>query len=242
MIVGCSQCGAKINRRDERRFFSCPYCASSLVLEGGRLFACFIMEHERNDLWARALFFERLRGAGIAAGHGKAAVELSYIPFWVIGRHDGSITAHPAAEKCDPGLASIKVPPGRLVFYEESSRPNAPVIPLSVSLDQVIGDEASKDLGRVDLVYLPVYSVQSDGAYGRHAVTLVADSSRLYSGTVPAGKHEISIRPLLFFAAAAALFAAAGFLIHDVYWRAAAITAEGLALIIVSPLIIGRKR
>jgi hypothetical protein len=242
MIVGCSQCGAKINRKDESRFFSCPFCASSLVLEGSRSFACFIMEHERNDLWARALFSERMRRSGVAAGRGTVDVELSYIPFWVIRRADGTVIAHPAAAIPDPGLSSIRVPPGRLVFYEEGSRPKAPVVPLSVPFERALGGHAGEDLGRVDLVYLPVYSMQTDGADERYNLALVGDSSRLYSGTtVPVQVRGVSIRSLIFFAAVAVLFSAAGLLIQSVYLKAAAIGGGGLVLFIVSPLIIGRK-
>lgn len=240
MIIGCSQCGAKINRKDQGRFFNCPYCASALVLEGGRSFVCFIMEHERNDLWARALFHDRLRRAGIESNHG-IDVELTYVPFWVIRRADGSITAYPAAEVRDPKLSSIKVPPGRLIYYEQGSRPTAPVVPLSVPLDRALGTQAPKILGRVDLVYLPVYFMQTAQAGAKYSLTLVGDSSRLYSGTLPAEKRNVSVRSLVFFAAAAVLFAAAGLAIHDVYLRAAAIGVGGLVCIVVSPLVLGRN-
>ncbi len=242
MIVRCSQCGAKINRKDENRFFRCPFCASSLVLEGGRSFVCFIMEHERNDLWARARFHERLTRAGVGAAHGTVAVDLSYIPFWVIRRHDGSVTAHPAVETSHQGLSSIKVPPGRLIFYEEGSRPEIPVIIPSIPLNRVLGEEIDGSLGRVDLIYLPVYCLRSAGADGRYSFSLVADSSRLYSGTDLVERRDISVRPLAFFAGAACLFVAVGLLVGDVYVRAAAIAACGLALIFVFPLVIGPKR
>jgi hypothetical protein len=244
MIVGCSQCGAKINRKDESRFFICPYCASSLVLEGGRSFGCFIMEHGRNDLWARALFRERLRRAGVAADRETVSVELSYIPFWVIRRTDGSIATHPAAETHNQDLSSVKVPPGRLVFYEEGSHPNAPVVPLSVPFDRALGnqEQAADGLARVDLVYLPVYSMQMDGDHGHWALCLVGDSSRLYSGTaVPGRQGGVSIRSLVFFGAVAGLFAAVALLIQDVYLKAAALGVGGLVFIIVSPLALGRK-
>jgi predicted RNA-binding Zn-ribbon protein involved in translation (DUF1610 family) len=242
MIVGCSQCGAKINRVDENRFFTCPFCGSSLVLEGGQAFPCFIMEHERNDLWARALFYERLRRAGITPNHGMVPVEFVYIPFWVIRGHDGSIVAHPAAETHHQDLSSIKVPPGRLVFYEKDTHPNAPVVALSVPLDRALGGWGGSDFGRVDLVYLPVYWMQSTVANGRYNLAVVGDSSRLYSGTVPSEKTDISVKSLFFFVAAGGLFAALGILIHDVYVRAAAIGAAGLICFIVSPLILGRRQ
>ncbi len=242
MIVRCSQCGAKINRKDENRFFSCPYCASALVLEGGRSFACFIMQHERNDLWARALFHERLKQAGVAPDRGKVTVEFTYIPFWVVRRPDGSIAAHPAAETHHRDLSSIKVPPGRLIFYEQDSRPDAPVIALSVPLNLAFDAEKKEDLGHVDLVYLPVYFMESANAGGQCALTVVGDSSRPYWGVMPAPKRYVSARPLAFFGAVAALFVVSGLLIDGVYLRAAAIGAGGLVCAILSHLILGRQR
>jgi hypothetical protein len=200
------------------------------------------MEHERNELWARALFHERLRRAGVAASHDKDDLELSYVPFWVVRRADGSITAHPAARTRDHNLMSIKVPPGRLVFYEEGSHPKAAVVPLSVPFDRALGGQGISDPGRIDLVYLPVYFMQTDGSDGPYSFALVGDSSRLYSGTcVPAERRNVSIRSLIFFSVIAGLFVTAGLLIHDVYLKAAAIGIGGLVCIIVSPLALGRK-
>lgn len=241
MIIRCSQCGAKINRTDQNRFFNCPFCASSLVLEGRRSFTCFIMEHERNDLWARALFHERLRRTGIAEGRGAVNVELSYIPFWVVRRPDGAVMAHPAAGTPGPGLSPLRMPPGRLALYDQAGHANAPVLPISIGLEQAIGDAKHGENGRVDLVYLPVYCLRSDDAGPRHDSLLVADSSRLHSKTGAETRRRIPARPLLLFAAAAVFFAAAGILAHDVYLRAAAIGIGGLAFVIVSPLIIGRE-
>ncbi len=242
MIVRCSQCGAKINRKDENRFFKCPFCTSSLVLEGGCSFACLVMEHERNDLWARAVFLERLKKSGFGKNVGAVSVSFSYVPFWVLRRRDGTATARPAAETGDIGLSSIKVPPGRFVFFEGDSRPGASVVAPTVSLGAARGDEKEESLARVDLAYLPVYSMRSTGPAGEHRSLLVADSSRLYSTTVSTHTRAPYLRPLLFFTVAACLFAAAGLWVDNVYYRSAAIVAGGIILILISPLAIGRIR
>ena len=172
----------------------------------------------------------------------RSIVELSYVPFWVVRRADGSITAHSAAQTRDHNLLSIKVPPGRLVFYEEGSHPKAPVVPLTVPFDSALGGQAVSDLGRIDLVYLPVYFMQTDGSAGPCSFALVGDSSHLYSGTrVPAERRNVPIRSLIFFSVVAGLFATAGLLIHDVYLKAAAIGIGVLVCVIVSPLALGRK-
>jgi hypothetical protein len=200
------------------------------------------MEHERNDLWARAVFHERLVKAGIGRDVGTIAVMLRYVPFWVLCRQDGTVTAHPAAETADVGLSSIKVPPGRLVFFEEDSRPGVAAVTPTVSLGAVLGDEKEETLGRIDLIYLPVYSMRAVSADGEHSSLLVADSSRLYSATTSIQGQTSYARPLLFFIGVACYFAAVGFLVDDVYAKAAAIGAGGLILFLVSPLAIGRAQ
>ena len=240
MIVHCSQCGGRIDRKDENRFFTCPYCASSLVLEGDRSFICLIMEHQPNELWARAVFLERLRKAGFGKNSGTIDVSLSYLPFWLIRRRDGTVSARPAAASMHADLSSVKVPPGRLVFLEEDSRPREPLIPPTISPRAALGAESETSVGRIDLVYLPVYSMRSAGPAGEHRSMLVADSSRLYSATTPVQKRAPYLRPLLFFIAAACFFVAVGLRVDNVYVRGAAMAVGGLALILVSPLIIGR--
>ncbi len=242
MIVRCSQCGARINRRDERRFFTCPFCASSLVLEGDRSFACLIMEHERNDLWAKAAFHERLVKAGIGKNGGAITVTLAYVPFWVVRRIDGTVNAYPASETAYTGPSSLKVPPGRLTFFDETSHPGAPVVSPTVSLGAVLGAEEEKTLGRIDLTYLPVYSMRAHGAGAGHSCVLVADSSRIYSATVPLRERTIHARPLIFFLIAACFFAAAGLLVDDLYAKAAVMGAGGLIFVLLSRPAIGRAR
>ena len=158
-------------------------------------------------------------------------------------RHlDGAVTAHPAAEKAHAGLASIKVPPGRFVFFEEGSPPGGTVVTPTVSLGAILGDKKEESLGRIDLIYLPVYFMRAVSADGEHSSLLAADSSRLYSATVSIQGRTSYARPLLFFIGVACYFAAVGFLVDDVYAKAAAIGAGGLILFLVSPLAIGRAQ
>jgi DNA-directed RNA polymerase subunit RPC12/RpoP len=242
MIVRCSQCGARINRRDENRFFRCPFCDSSLVLEKGRSFARFIMIHERNDVWARAVFHERLVNAGVANDPGTIAVTLTFVPFWVIQRRNGSVAAHAAVEGAPADISSVKVPPGELIFFEEGSHPGAPVPAPTVPLGAVLGTEKEEDVGRIDLIYLPVYFMRAAGAGGEQSCALVADSSRLYPQAAPIHRQVRYTRSLLFFIGAAAFFTAAGIMIDDLYVRIAAIGVGSLALILIAPLLIGRTQ
>ncbi len=236
MIVGCSQCGAKIDRTDERRFFACPFCKSSLVLEGDRTFGRLIMRHAPNDLWAKGVFLQRLTDAGVARADADIGVEFSYVPFWMIRRTDGTVTAALAAKISSMELGPVKVPPGRLVFFEENSRPTATVVDPTIPPEAVI---AAGDVRRLDLVYLPLYAMRSFGGRGTYTGWLVGDSSRVYSDTIPVPKSTIPIRPLVFFAGAACLFVVAGLLFDEIIYRAAAIGAAALICLIVSTRAIG---
>jgi DNA-directed RNA polymerase subunit RPC12/RpoP len=244
MIVGCSQCGAKIDRRDENRFFTCPFCRSSLVLEGGRSFACLIMEHDAGDAWIRGLFSERLESVGAAAGPGGPRVVFAYYPFWFIRMDDGTSIVRPAVHMPNPELSSIKVPPGRLKYFDEADPPGAGVVPYTVPLEAVFGGEGERigSVRHIDLVYLPVYSTRCTHNGIHHTASVVGDGPRVYS-TLPSppGKTS-SMRPLVFFGMVLAAMIVASLSVDGILNRAAAVLAVGAAAAILSAVILGPRR
>ncbi|MBN2224408.1 MAG: hypothetical protein JW765_07000 [Deltaproteobacteria bacterium] len=244
MIVGCSQCGAKIDRRDENRFFTCPFCRSSLVLEGGRSFAHLIMEHNRNDVWVRALFSERLEASGAANGSGIHHIGFTYYPFWFIRMNDGTAFARPAAHMPHPELSSIKVPPGRLKFLDEAEPPSAGIVPYSIPLESVFGGEGERigSIRRIDLVYLPIYSTRCIRGSTPHTASVVGDGPRVYSTLPPPPEKATSARPLIFFGAVLGAMIVAGLSFEGMLYKAAAVLAVSAAAIILSPVIVGPRR
>jgi DNA-directed RNA polymerase subunit RPC12/RpoP len=242
MVVRCSQCGAKIQRKDEGRFFACPFCRSSLVLEGERTFGCFVMEHQRNDLWPKALFRERLAEGSGGRTAGAITVDFVYVPFWVVRRKDGTIYGCPAAKSAHGDIHSIKIPPGRLVFVEEALYERLPVVTPSISLEAALGDRNDEGLGRVDLVYLPIYFMYTVVSRLSLFAFVVADSVALYCDIPPRARDRISARPLIFFVGTAVLLTVVGLAFDTVLARAVGIGAAALLLFAVSPLAIGRQR
>jgi len=244
MIVGCSQCGAKIDRRDENRFFTCPFCRSSLVLEGGRSFACLIMEHNGNDAWVRALFSERLETTGADNGPGTLHIGFTYYPFWFIRMTDGTAFARPAAHMTHPELSSIKVPPGRLKFFDEADPPAAGVVPNTIPLEAVYGGEGERigSIRRIDLVYLPVYSARCTRGGTPHTVSVVGDGPRVYSTLPPPTERAISARPLVFFGMVLVAMILAGLLFDGILPKAAAVLAVSVVAAVLSPVIVGPRR
>lgn len=242
MVIRCSQCGAKIKRKDEGRFFACPFCKSSLVLEGDRTFGCFIMEHERSDLWAKALFHERLTEGRVGHVTGAITVELAYVPFWVVRKKDGTVYGHPAAKSPHGDIYSIKIPPGRLVFFEEDSRVTTPVVAPSIPLKAALGEKHDEGIGRVDLVYLPIYFMRAVVSKISHFAFLVADAAALYGDITPHVRETISLRPLIYFIGTACLLTAVGLAFDTILARAIGIGAAALLSFAVSPLTIGKER
>ncbi len=244
MIVGCSQCGAKIDRRDENRFFTCPFCRSSLVLEGGRSFARLIMEHTAADAWARALLSERIESVGATAGPAGPRVGLTYFPFWFIRMDDGTAFARPAAHTPNPELSSIKVPPGHLKFFDEADTPAAGVVPYTVPLEAVFGGEGERigSIRHIDLVYLPIYSTRCTHNGIPHTASVVGDGPRVYSTLPRPPEQTSSIEPLLFFVAVLAAMIVASLAFDGMLYRAVAILAVGAAAAILSPVILGQRR
>ena len=243
MIVRCSQCGAAINRTDERRFFTCPFCRSSLVLEGGRSFACLVMEHNRHDAWVRALFSERLQSSGKSDGLKDGPVEFSYYPFWFIRTADGLSFARPAAHTPYPELSSVKVPPGRITYLDEANPPPGAIVPFTIPPEAVFGGEGERvgAVDKIDLIYLPIYS--AGFSYGRasHTASIVGDSPRVYSTLAPTASKTASARPLIFFLVVFLVMVLAGYLCDETVSKAAAVGIVALIAAILSRVIIGSR-
>jgi DNA-directed RNA polymerase subunit RPC12/RpoP len=242
MVVRCSQCGAKIQRKDEGRFFTCPFCRSSLVLEGNRTFGRFIMEHERNDLWAKALFYERLSQAGVGKPTGPIALEFARVPYWVVRRKDGTVRGYPAAQTAHEDIHLIKVPPGRLVFFEGETGTDRSIVDPSIPLGAALGEKEDEEVDRVDLVYLPVYFMHAVVSRASYRAFLVADGPIVHSDAALPARNAISARPLLYFIGTACLLTAVGLAFDTIPARAVALGAAALLALAVSPLAIGKER
>jgi hypothetical protein len=242
MIVRCAQCGAKIDRTEEGRFFSCPFCASSLVLEGKVAFSCFFMEHTRHDIFVRALFRKRLAEAGIRYDGKSIDIHFAYHPFWMAHRADGTSVLRPAAHEQVVALANVKIPPGRLSFYDETNFPHGEVVSMAIPAEEAFGQDTGVvwNTDRIDLVYFPVYCLRYIKGLSVYDAALVGDSTRFYSDSLSEPRGTLPLRPLLFFIASLAVFTGIGFYFNGVVMKAIGIGLAALVAFIISTLAVGK--
>ncbi|MBN1883708.1 MAG: hypothetical protein JW885_16215 [Deltaproteobacteria bacterium] len=205
MIVACSQCGAKIDIEDGRRFITCPFCRSSLLVEKDRTFECFFLEHKRNDIWAKVFLLSQLKDAGIDDEPKDLAIEFSYFPIWHITHSDGVSFTQPAAHTTHTEISSFRIPAGDLIYYDREKddlgETAEPTIPPEAATHWTKGDRDSLNgLVRLWLIYLPIYffSFTIDGV--RHKASIIGDAARVYSDAVKEfSREKRNYRPLVFF-------------------------------------------
>lgn len=245
MIVACSQCGAKITIEDGKRFITCPFCRSSLLVEKDRTFECFYLEHRRNDIWARAFLLSQLKDAGITDEPKGLTIEFSYFPIWHITHSDGVSFAQPAAHTAHTEISSFRIPAGDLIYYDREKddlgETAEPTIPPEAATHWTKGDRDQIDgLTRLWLVYLPIYffSFTIDGV--RHKASIIGDSTRIYSDAVKEfSKEKSNYRPLVFFTLTFLVCLVFGFIFSDsILMQVSVIVGAMIVFMLISPLIL----
>jgi DNA-directed RNA polymerase subunit RPC12/RpoP len=241
MIIVCSQCGAKITTEKEKRFLTCPFCRSSLILEKDRTFACFYLQHKRNDQWARGALLARLSRAGYRETLGNIKIDFRYFPVWHITHTDGTTRTQPGAQTLHTEISSVRIPAGDLKYVEEHSSSGEKFPPPTIHPDAAslwtkdVGREM-ESIERLWLMYLPVYFMDFtlDGTY--HRGSLVGETTTIYSDTLPSLQGKRTPAGLsIFFIAALGTFILLGSFISSVLIKGIAI---GLA---ASIFIVGWK-
>lgn len=207
MILICSQCGAKIKRDIFKRFITCPYCKSSLIVEQDRTVKCFILKHIRNDLWVRGVFRSWFKRADLKGSAEDIKIDFKLFPVWHTTFEDGQTTTQPAAGTPHTEISSIKIPAGDLSFFDES-------VSLAEAIAPTVKHEAAtvwasdthhveREVNRLWLVYLPIYFIDYNLNGEHHRASIVGESTRVYSDTASAyGAFKIPIRNLVFFSLA----------------------------------------
>ena len=245
MIVACSQCGAKIDIEDGRRFIICPFCRSSLLVEKDRTFECFYLEHKRNDIWAKAFLLSQMKDAGIADEPKDLTIGFAYFPIWHITHSDGVSFTRPAAHTTHTEISSFRVPAGDLIYYDREKddlgETAEPAIPPEAATHWTKGDRDSVNgLVRLWLVYLPIYffSFKIDGV--QHKASIIGDFARIYSDAVKEFTRErTSYRPLVFFALTFLVCLILGIIFSDsLLMQAVVIVGAMILFMLSSPLIL----
>ncbi len=217
MILSCSQCGAKLEIDSFKRFLHCPYCQSSLVVEKDRTVECYILKHIRNDLWVKGVFRAWLKKAGTDGDAKDIRIEFKYFPVWHATLEDGQAITQPAAKTLHTEISSVKIPAGDIKYFDENTSLSEILQP-SIQHEAATGwtmdiHEEKKEVKRLWLVYLPIYFIDYQMGGDHHRVSIVGESTRIYSDTAAMfDAYKIPVKNLVFFGAAFGTFLFLGFL------------------------------
>jgi hypothetical protein len=119
MTVSCTQCGAALEPRSDERLLICPFCSTSLVIDGSMTLFHEVIEPTIGAAEATAHLRRFLGGRSTVADlDRKASLDeprLELFPFWAftIATADGErVVLEPAAPSSLHGLQGLEVPAG----------------------------------------------------------------------------------------------------------------------------------
>jgi DNA-directed RNA polymerase subunit RPC12/RpoP len=119
MAVTCTQCGAALEPRADERLVECPFCSTSLVVDGSATLFHEMMLPTVDAAGASAHLRRFLGGRDTVAGLDREArVEvprLEYFPFWAFTVATGGaerVILEPAAPSSLQGLQGLELPSG----------------------------------------------------------------------------------------------------------------------------------
>jgi DNA-directed RNA polymerase subunit RPC12/RpoP len=135
MSISCTQCGAAIEPRADERLLVCPFCSTSLVLDGSTTLFHEVMEPTIAAEQVPAHLRRFLGGSSTVADlDRKARLEeprLEYFPFWAFTVLDGGgerVILEPAAPSSLQGLQGLELPAGKTRPMADGATLGVPVI------------------------------------------------------------------------------------------------------------------
>jgi DNA-directed RNA polymerase subunit RPC12/RpoP len=216
MILVCSQCGAKIKIDVFKRFLNCPYCKSSLVVDEDRTFNCYILKHSRNEAWVRGLVQSLLNRTGLKKKAENIRIDFKLFPVWHVTFEDGETVTQPAAKTPHTEISSIKIPAGKLEFFDPNTHPTEVITPTvrhrAATVWTTDIQDRERKINRLWLVYLPIYFIDYRIYEKHHRASVVGDSTRIYSDTeITHYARRIPVKNLIFYPLTLATFLFLGF-------------------------------
>jgi hypothetical protein len=237
--VACTQCGAAIEPRAGERLLACPFCATSLVVDGG-----LTLIHE---LMVPTVPFEQvpshlrrfLGGSSTVADLDRmASLEqplLEYFPFWAFTVTAGGrerVVLEPAAPSSLQGLQGLELPAGSTRPMTAAAAGGAPVIepevPVETAREWLIARHGELAVRQTVLYHLPMYRTPYSWRGRRYQAAVDAVSGKVFPAEYPA-KAEA---PFVGVAALAlVIFGLEGLLIQNLVWKLAAYLVSAVPIL-----------
>lgn len=197
MTVSCTQCGASLEPRADERLVECPFCSTSLVVDGSATLFHEMMLPTVDAAGAAAHLRRFLGGRDTVAGLDREArVEaprLEYFPFWAFTVATGGaerVILEPAAPSSLQGLQGLELPSGTTRPMTPGAAGEAPVIDPEVPaetargwLESRFGESAA--VRRTVLYHLPVFRTPYSWRGRSYQAAVDAVSGKVFPADYP---------------------------------------------------------
>ena len=197
MSVACTQCGASIEPRAGERLLACPYCDTSLVIDGGATLIHEVMVPTVTMEQVPAHLRRFLGGTTTVADLDKKArletPRLEYFPFWaftVRGTGGERIILEPAAPSSLQGLQGLELPAGGTRPMHSDVTGDVPVIepeiPLETARDWMTSRHGEVEVRQTVLYHLPMYRTPYTWQGRTYQAAVDAVSGKVFPADFPA--------------------------------------------------------
>lgn len=217
MRVVCPQCGAPIEALTESRFYRCPYCTSSFMIQGGRELPEYVILHQRDDRHAWSALKTWLEIRHVTDPVSRDEADFMQFPFWYDSSGTGKCVLIPALEHPFSEVSAVVLPAGDLVFLEENGEYPEPRVSLA---EATSGLSAGSGEPVWNLLYLPLYFLRyrvGESAYT--AVVSGADGRVFTAGSPAPSAVSLSLRHLSMMVGYTLLLVAEGMMIRTALFR-----------------------
>ncbi|GEM_PF-2006539 len=239
MRVVCPQCGAPIEALTESRFYRCPYCTSSFLVQGGRELPEFVIRHRRDDRHAWSALKTWLEIRRVMDPLERDAVDFIQFPFWYDSSGTGGRVLVPAREHPFSEVSSVTLPAGDLVYLDEKEEYAEPLVSLS---EAATGIPPGSGEPAWNLLYLPLYFLRYRVGECAYTAIVSGADGRVFSAETPEPSAvSLSSRHLAMMAGFALLLVVEGVLIRNALFRTLAFLVTTGCLYPVFLLLLKRE-
>jgi hypothetical protein len=197
VAVACTQCGASIEPRAGERLLECPYCDTSLVVDGAATLIHEVMVPTVTMEQVPAHLRRFLGGTSTVADlDQKAQLEdahLQYFPFWAFtvgGKGGERVVLEPAAPSSLQGLQGLELPAGSTRPMRRDVIGDVPIVepevPLETARDWLISRHGEVEVRQTVLYHLPMYRTPYSWAGRTYQAAVDGVSGKVFPADFPA--------------------------------------------------------
>lgn len=205
-MISCPQCGAAADFPAGTRFAACPFCASSLYLDGKHSVLHYVVAPTLGEKEAQGKLKRWMGGnetvRDLDTKARIARCEMTYVPLWRFVTAGGLQSVEPAVPFTLGDLSEIPLSGGQLSLYAPENHRGAalqaPDVLLASAQSWLERRGVTRDeLREVNLVHVPFYLFRYEFDGTSYAAAVEASSGRVLASVYPAKQETPFLRLVL---------------------------------------------